>query len=355
MTETKRILTIDGGGLRGVFSAAIIEQMEKANPDENGNPKPAWQIFDCFCGTSAGSFLAAGLAHGLSATTLKEAFLQLGGGAFEEGDGTKFFEQHLKEIFKDAKPSQAKRRLAIPARDMARGRVIFFGNFPEDQHPEPSFWDESGIKEDAPMWEIVRRSTALPPFFEPAGDYLDGGVSPFANPAYAAYIGVQRRLGWNPHQQALKFYSVGTGYHRHRMDKLATLEKDQLYPVMVDAMMQDINFLQHQIMKRRKKDGKIWYKRYNLSFDEKSFKRFGLSTEGATLAELASTGNAPVEKLAEIGTKVGQILVKHSDFDPGDPAEERRGKERRTQTQAWPAKERRRGSDRRQRIRTLRA
>ena len=30
-TPTRRILTIDGGGLRGVFAAAVIEQMEKAN------------------------------------------------------------------------------------------------------------------------------------------------------------------------------------------------------------------------------------------------------------------------------------------------------------------------------------
>ncbi len=47
---TRRILSIDGGGVRGVFSAAVIEQMEKVN-----GGKPACEIFDCFVGTSAGS------------------------------------------------------------------------------------------------------------------------------------------------------------------------------------------------------------------------------------------------------------------------------------------------------------
>ena len=41
----KKILTIDGGGIRGVFSAAIIEQMEKATG------KKAGEYFDCFYGT----------------------------------------------------------------------------------------------------------------------------------------------------------------------------------------------------------------------------------------------------------------------------------------------------------------
>ncbi len=68
----KRILTIDGGGLRGVFSAAVIEQIEIVNK------KPACEIFDAFVGTSAGSFIAAGLAHGKSAVELKNIFIELG-------------------------------------------------------------------------------------------------------------------------------------------------------------------------------------------------------------------------------------------------------------------------------------
>lgn len=51
MDSPKKILTIDGGGLRGVFAAAIIEQMEKAAG------KKARDIFDCLYGTSTGAIL----------------------------------------------------------------------------------------------------------------------------------------------------------------------------------------------------------------------------------------------------------------------------------------------------------
>ena len=70
---TKRILTIDGGGLRGVFAAAVIEQMELANKNKKSS-----DIFDCFIGTSAGALIAAGLAHGRSARYLRDRFIALG-------------------------------------------------------------------------------------------------------------------------------------------------------------------------------------------------------------------------------------------------------------------------------------
>ncbi len=70
---TRRVLSIDAGGVRGVFSAAVIEQMEKVN-----GGKRACEIFDCFVGTSAGSIIAAGLAAGYSAGELKDTFIQIG-------------------------------------------------------------------------------------------------------------------------------------------------------------------------------------------------------------------------------------------------------------------------------------
>lgn len=339
---TKRILCIDGGGLRGVFAAAIIEQMEKVNR------KPAHQIFDCFCGTSAGSLLAAGLADGKTATEMKELFIRLGKhmsalmSAGSGGNGTsdpsgarqkaaEALEALLKEQFEDRTPDQLKRRLAIPSRNMAMGQVVFFGNFPKDQLDEPSFWDDTVANENEPLWKIVRRSAALPPLFSPDGPYLDGGVSPFANPTYAAYEGVQRRLGWNPHRVRLRFYSVGTGYHRKQVHDLAQLSDAALYDAMVDAMMQDINFLQHQVMKRRAGEGTIWYRRYNISFDRRGFERFGLPvTEDTPFPALAATATPLVEDLAAIGTRVGEMSVEEQDFrDLGPLPDRRSGSERR--------------------------
>jgi predicted acylesterase/phospholipase RssA len=78
MPTPKRILTIDGGGLRGVFSAASIERMEALAG------KPAREYFDCFYGTSTGAILATGLAHGMPAAEFKQFYLDKGARVFEK-------------------------------------------------------------------------------------------------------------------------------------------------------------------------------------------------------------------------------------------------------------------------------
>jgi hypothetical protein len=362
---TRRVLSIDGGGIRGVFSAAVIEQMEKEAGVESAS-----EIFDCFVGTSAGSILAAGLAAGIPAGTLKRIFIELGHGmaqAMSAGGGgsdapadpaaVKQAREHASQmlagllqekVFKgengELKANDLKKRFAVVTRNMEAGKVVFFGNFPEDQLETPSFWDdvidpktEKPIDEhDDPVWRMVLRSAALPPFFAPDGPYLDGGVSPFANPCYAAYVGVQRRLGWNPYEEPLRFYSVGTGYHS-APQPLEGLDDTKLFAAMVDAMMQDINFLQHQVMKRQRDEGTIWYKRYNISFDRKGMERYGLQVTDEELAELAGTASFNVEKLAEIGTAVGRALVQPEDFLEGEPLPDRR----KTSTEKPPTPDRR--------------
>ena len=78
MSDVKRILTIDGGGLRGAFSASIIEVME------NVTRKPARELFDCFYGTSTGAALAEGLAQGKSAFELRKFYIENGRQVFHK-------------------------------------------------------------------------------------------------------------------------------------------------------------------------------------------------------------------------------------------------------------------------------
>lgn len=335
---TKRILSIDGGGLRGVFSAAIIEQMELAC-----GGKPACDIFDAFVGTSAGSYLAAGLASGMPAAVLKNSFIELGqrmsklmsAGAVASGTdphtARKLASRALQEVLMEklgpqTRAHQLRKRLAVATRDMNQGRVVFFGNFPADQMAGPSFWKtRAEYNDDEPVWRMVMRSAALPPLFEPQDNYLDGGISPFANPCYAAYIGVQRCLGWNPWDEELRFYSVGTGYHDSprelRDSKGNDIEDTALFSAMVGAMMQDINFLQHQLMKRQRAPGSIWYQRYNIAFNKSGFSKAGVDLalamkDGKEIFDiLASTATPEVVRLAEIGTVVGKRLVAGGHFE----------------------------------------
>ena len=325
---TRRILSIDGGGLRGVFSAAVIEQMEKVM-----GIKAAADGFDCFVGSSAGAMIAAGLASGRPAGDIKQTFIKLGkelsevmgaGGAAREA--TQLLTTILQDMFgKNTRAEDLEKRFAVTTRDMAAGKVVFFGNIPRDQIDSASFWSASGtIDDDPPVWEMVLRSAALPPIFEPAGNYLDGGVSPFANPSYAACIGVQRCLGWVPSDEILQCFSVGTGYHTAAYDLYDdagnVVQDTQLFSDMVGAMMQDINFLQHQIMKRRRSQ-RLTYKRFNLAFNTQAFERAGIPLEMAMkdgkliFDTLAMTATPEVSMLARIGSRLAQNRVRASDFD----------------------------------------
>ena len=57
----KRILSIDGGGIRGIIPATVCFEIEK-NSD-----KKLYKIFDMVAGTSTGGIIALGLAYPLCA------------------------------------------------------------------------------------------------------------------------------------------------------------------------------------------------------------------------------------------------------------------------------------------------
>jgi patatin-like phospholipase/acyl hydrolase len=63
--EGKRLmLSIDGGGAKGYMTLRCLAKLEEMTG------QPAYEIFDCYAGTSTGSLIAAGLAVGLNAQQL---------------------------------------------------------------------------------------------------------------------------------------------------------------------------------------------------------------------------------------------------------------------------------------------
>lgn len=76
-----KILSIDGGGIRGIIPAKVLSELEtelqKDDPD-----KQLHEHFDLICGTSTGAILAIGLALGIPAKEL-----------------SKFYEDNAKIIF----------------------------------------------------------------------------------------------------------------------------------------------------------------------------------------------------------------------------------------------------------------
>ena len=77
----KRILSLDGGGIRGVFTIAILERIEEILRARYADEKPGFVLadyFDYIGGTSTGAILAAMLGKGLSVRAIRESYETLG-------------------------------------------------------------------------------------------------------------------------------------------------------------------------------------------------------------------------------------------------------------------------------------
>lgn len=87
MEERKpfKILSIDGGGIKGLFSAAILEKLEEVFNTQ------IHEQFDLICGTSTGGIIALGASAGKRMTDIV---------SFYENDGPKIFDERNKQLFK---------------------------------------------------------------------------------------------------------------------------------------------------------------------------------------------------------------------------------------------------------------
>src|SRR5437660_1446851 len=118
-----RILSIDGGGIKGLFPSSFLGEIERAL----GISSVA-RYFDLIAGTSVGGILALGLGLGLSATDLTRFFVKLGPSVFPHGQtptlrlllGLEKYKPHklrdaLKELFGARTLGESQVRLLIPS------------------------------------------------------------------------------------------------------------------------------------------------------------------------------------------------------------------------------------------------
>ncbi|WP_428641134.1 patatin-like phospholipase family protein [Roseibium sp.] len=237
MAQKKRfILSIDGGGIRGLIPLRVLESLA-CRLGQRGVTAPMHRIFDLMAGTSTGGLIAAGLsaprpggATGEAAATIdelkvffereaREIFKRSIGdrlartvtnplGFLDEAYDVRPLEKILKERFGWTSMASGLTRLVLPAYDIERRRAVFMTNGLEENGSRP---------DDYYFWQAVRAATATPAYFEPARvenlsrkrdeAMVDGGVY-MHDPAIAAYLEA-RKLGWN--EDDITILSLGTG------------------------------------------------------------------------------------------------------------------------------------------------
>jgi len=206
-----RILSIDGGGFRGAYSAHVLRRIE----EELGITLR--EQLDMLAGTSTGSIIAGGVAIGMSAREIVSIYESKGSKIFKKRWFARLglaasryrrtaLEKIVSEVFGSKTLGGIEIPLIIPATDVGNGCVHVF----------KSSYDDGFVRDrNVLIKDAILASCAAPTYFDPieVGEYLlaDGGV--WANcPVLAAVIDSKKRLGVDLDE--IHVLSIGTGISR---------------------------------------------------------------------------------------------------------------------------------------------
>jgi predicted acylesterase/phospholipase RssA len=250
----KRILALDGGGVRGMLTIGFLERLEDALRKQHGNTQLVLSdYFDMIGGTSVGAILATQLALGESVENVRRLFsdwcptifrrpafwrqpqgrIPLIGQYLVPRFDARHLEKRLKQKLGDLRigSPQLKTGLCIVTKRVDTGSPWVLTN-----NPRSKFWFGNAERVDNkvyPLADVVRASAAAPHYFKPhsiqialdakekPGLFVDGGVSPYNNPALQMLMlaGIDGYgLGWPLGEDNLFIVSIGTGSYRLRSD-----------------------------------------------------------------------------------------------------------------------------------------
>lgn len=186
--QTFKILSLDGGGIRGIYTAEILRHCE----EQFCRGKSIAQYFDMVAGTSTGGIIALGIGLGISTSDIIAFYCEDGRKIFPPLPDGRFrqclhwlkwlyktklnhneLEEALRRRFKDHLFGESVTRLVIPAFMMPKTEIAVFKT---DHH------EDFGQDHLAPAWKVARSTSAAPTYLkghehkESGRTFIDGGV-----------------------------------------------------------------------------------------------------------------------------------------------------------------------------------
>ncbi len=225
MKKVVRVLSIDGGGVRGIIPAIVLAEIESRTG------KPIAELFDLIGGASTGGILALGLTapdqNGkpkFTATQMVDFYVSKLGSIFYSSLFRRIFffldffrpkyspsglEENTEKLVGNTKLSDAITEVLVPAYEIEKGKAVFFKskNVKNDK------------QEDFYMKDIVRATSAAPTFFPAAkikpveGEntyYMIDGSTFASDPSMCAYAEAKNIY---PEMESVILVSLGTGRH----------------------------------------------------------------------------------------------------------------------------------------------
>ncbi|MGB7340922.1 MAG: patatin-like phospholipase family protein [Phototrophicaceae bacterium] len=230
MQKLYKILSVDGGGIRGIIPAIILAEIER----RSGQPIVA--LFDLVAGSSTGAILAMGL--NVPDEQYNPRFTAEEMARLYETEGATIFSRSMWRTMQSLNNITT---VKYPATGIDSVLDYCFGDLNlsdslgnvlitsyEIQRRQPWFFRSSKARHattcDFKMHDVVRASTAAPTYFEPAQIFHPDAESYFAlidgamqanNPALCAYVEARDK---NPHTHDFMMLSLGTGDTKEPID-----------------------------------------------------------------------------------------------------------------------------------------
>lgn len=364
--DPRKLLALDGGGIRGIISVEILARIEKELRSASGNPRLVLaDYFDYVAGTSTGAIIATLVSLGFSVDDIREFYVRSGAERFQparllERLHAKFDDDNLTRMLKEVTGEETtlgsdklRTLLMIVLRNATTDSPWPVSNNPAAKYNDLAVRGE-GSNLHLPLWQMVRASTAAPTYFPPevvsVGPhqfvFVDGGITMYNNPAFQLFLMATTesyRLCWPTGEEKMLLISVGTGASANAKKNLSPREMHLLYnashipSALMAAALREQDLLCRTFgrclagdpLDREVSDvighgipgvpKLLTYVRYNAELSREGLDLLGLTTiEPAHVQQMDSVDH--IAEMREVGRAVADQKVKAAHFATFPPA-----------------------------------
>jgi hypothetical protein len=359
----KKLLALDGGGIRGVLSLEILAALESRLRAYYGRDMKLADYFDYIGGTSTGAIIAAGLAFGKSVPEIRERYVSLGTKIFHK----RFLPLRARSFYRDRPLTDELVGFFGPGRTLGDPELKTLLLLVLHNSNTDSPWPLSNCTNakynradrylksppdrnlDLSLTTLIRGSTAAPVYFPPQEiqigaqtfTFEDGGVTPFNNPAMLMFLTAtlpEYGLHWPVGEEHLLIVSVGTGssaaVHPNLLARHVNVlfEAKHLPSVFMNGSSTGQDLMCRAIGRTRAGDpidlevedrigepgisgSAFTYLRYNADLSAKALASAGITelAKQAELRRLDAVGS--MSQLQELGSRVGATIDLERHFD----------------------------------------
>jgi uncharacterized protein len=225
-----KILSIDGGGIKGLYSATVLQKMEERYG-------PLHEYFNLICGTSTGGIIALALASGIPMSEVVEFYNESGPMIFPYQKGgerafhflkqlvwkSKYSDQQLHDalegVFGDKRIEDCKTHVLIPTVNITTGEPCIF----KSDHVPQLTRDKKRL-----LTEVALATSAAPTYFPIVELQMENGREQFIDGGLVANNPALYGI-----QEYLRYYKNDSRYNDYSLLSISSLNEAVKFPDLI--------------------------------------------------------------------------------------------------------------------------